>query len=196
MAEPVAHESACRRLAPLERSIAGAEPVTLAALPFRGKLILRGGDAVRAPAAEALGADLPGTMRSVAAGETTVLWLGPDEWLVLTAADGADATAAALRRALIGIHHAVVEVSDRMTGIGLAGARARDVLNAGCPLDLHPSVFAPGAATRTVLAKAPVVLRRPGEPESFELWVNGSFAPYAWLFLENAAREFGVAIAS
>ena len=45
-------------------------------------------------------------------------------------------------------------------------------------------------------AKATVVLRRPGEAEAFELWVNGSFAPYAWLFLENAAREFGVAIAS
>ena len=47
-----------------------------------------------------------------------------------------------------------------------------------------------------MLAKAPVVLRRPAEPEAFELWVNGSFAPYAWLFLENAAREFGVAIAA
>ena len=83
-----------------------------------------------------------------------------------------------------------------MTGIGLAGARARDVLNAGCALDLHPSAFPPGAVTRTLLAKAPVVLRRPGEPEAFELWVNGSFAPYAWLFLENAAREFGVVIAA
>lgn len=176
------------------RAIPGAEPVTLAALPFRGKLSLRGGNSVRGPAAATLGAELPGAMRGVAVGETVLLWLGPDEWLVLTAADRADATAVSLRAALAGTHHAVVDVSDRMTGIRLAGARSRDVLNAGCPLDLHPMAFAPGAVTRTVLAKATMVLRRPAEPEAFELWVNRSFAPYAWLFLENAAREFGVAI--
>ena len=49
--------------------------------------------------------------------------------------------------------------------------------------------------TRTVLAKAPVVLRRPAERELFELHLNVSLAPYAWLFLENAAREFGFGIA-
>ena len=66
-----------------------------------------------------------------------------------------------LSAALGTVHHAVVVVSDRMTGIGVAGRRARDVLAAGCPLDLHPAVFAPGTATRTLLGKAAVVLRRP-----------------------------------
>lgn len=178
------------------RAIPGAEPVTLAALPFRGKLSLRGGDSVRGPAAATLGAELPGAMRGVAVGETVLLWLGPDEWLVLTAADRTEPIAASLRAALAGTHHAIVVISDRMTGIGVAGDRARDVINAGCPLDLHPFAFAPGAVTRTVLGKAPVVLRRPAEAEAFELWVNRSFAPYAWLFLENAAREFGVTIAA
>lgn len=195
MAEP-ARTSALADLAVVERSVAGAEPVNLTALPFRGKLILRGGDAARALAATALGIELPGTMRSVAAGAAEVLWLGPDEWLVLTAGDQPHVVADLLRAALTGVHHAVVEVSDRMTGIGLAGARARDVLNAGCPLDLHSSSFGPSTVTRTVLSKAPVVLWRPGEPEAFVLWVNGSFAPYAWMFLENAAREFGIAIAA
>jgi sarcosine oxidase, subunit gamma len=195
MAEP-ARTSPLAGVAMAERSVPGAEPVALRALPFRGKLIVRGGDAVRAPAAKMLGAELPGAMRSVAVGETAILWLGPDEWLVLAGTADAEPTAASLRAALAGTHHAVVVVSDRMAGIGIAGARSRDVLNAGCPLDLHPSAFAPGAVTRTVLAKAPVVLWRPGEPEAFELWVTGSFAPYAWLFLENAAREFGVSIAA
>ncbi len=195
MVEPV-RTSPLAGLNDAARSIAGSAPVTLEALPFCGKLILRGGDAMRGLAAERLGADLPGTMRSIAVGERALLWLGPDEWLVLTAPHEAEQIAADLRQALSGIHHAVVVVSDRMTGIGIEGARARDVLNAGCALDLHPSVFPQGAVTRTLLAKAPVVLRRPSEPEAFELWVNGSFAPYAWLFLENAAREFGVVIAA
>jgi sarcosine oxidase subunit gamma len=195
MAEPV-------RRAPLagqaqsDRSIPGREPVTLAALPFVGKLILRGSPSVLQTAAGALGARLPDAMGSTIAGNLAVLWLGPDEWLVLAPADRIAATAASLRTALTGTHHAVVEVSDRMTGIAVAGARARDVLNAGCPLDLHPFVFPPGAVTRTLLAKAPVILRRPGEAQAFELWVNGSFAPYAWQFVENAAREFGVSIAA
>lgn len=194
-AEPQRH-SPLVGLAQVERSIPGGEPVTLAAMPFVGKLVLRGGPSVLEPAAGVLGANLPDTMASAAAGEIAILWLGPDEWLVLMPADRVAATMASLRAALAGTHHAVVEVSDRITGIGVAGARARDVLGAGCPLDLHPSVFLPGAVTRTVLAKATAILRRPDEAQAFEIWVNGSFAPYAWLFLENAAREFGVAIAA
>jgi sarcosine oxidase subunit gamma len=195
MAEPV-RTSPLAGLALAERSVSGAEPVTLAAMPFRGKLILRGGDAIRERAARVLGTTLPPALRSVTTADTVLLWLGPDEWLILTAADRAEAMAAALRDALAGLHHAVVVVGDRMTGIRLAGARAADVLNAGCPLDLHLAVFPAGAVTRTVLAKATVVLRRPEEAPAFELWVNGSFAPYAWRFLENAAREFGIAIAA
>ena len=193
MAEPV-------RSAPLagqalaERSIPGREPVSLTALPFRGKLVLRGGEAVRAPVARVMGSELPAMLRAIRSGEVDAIGVGPDEWLLMTPPDRADSLAAELRDALAGIHHAVVVVSDRMTGIGIAGAHAREVLNAGCALDLHPSVFAPGSATRTLLGKATVVLHRPGDAETFELWVNGSFAPYTWLFLENAAREFGVDI--
>ena len=40
------------------------------------------------------------------------------------------------------------------------------------------------------------MLHRPEQATAFELRVNGSFAPYAWLFLENAAREFGFAVAA
>ena len=135
-------------------------------------------------------------MRSVAVGETAVLWLGPDEWLVLTAADRAEPTAAALRAALAGTHHAVVEVSDRMTGIGIAGAG-------------HATCSMP-AARSTCIHRPSRPVRSPGRCWPRPRWCcggrasrrrsssgsTGSFAPYAWLFLENAAREFGVAIAA
>jgi sarcosine oxidase subunit gamma len=172
------------------RAVAGPEPVTLAALPFRGKLILRGGEAVLRPARDVLGLELPGPLRSTANDTTAALWLGPDEWLLLLDPGNVDERAAALRTALAEVHHAVVAV----TGIGIAGEHAADVLNAGCPLDLHEASFPLGAATRTLLAKAPMVLHRPGRQAAFELWVNGSFAPYAWLFLENAGREYGLAV--
>jgi sarcosine oxidase subunit gamma len=195
MAEPV-RRSPLAGFADPDRIVAGAEPVTLSALPFTGKLLLRGDAEVRDRASAVLGCELPGTMRSASGGAVRALWLGPDEWLLLTAPDAVDGSAAALRGELAALHHAVIEVSDRFTGIGIAGARAADTLNAGCPLDLHPSVFPAAMVTRTLLAKAPVVLHRQERADAFELHVNGSFAPYAWLFLENAAREFGFTVAA
>ena len=177
-------------------AVPGPEPVAIHPLPFRGKLVLRGGAAIHAEAARVLGGPLPALMASAESEHADVLGLGPDEWLILTEPDNVGALATELSAALGTVHHAVVVVSDRMIGIGVAGRRARDVLAAGCPLDLHPAVFAPGAATRTLLGKAAVVLRRPDPAERYELWVNGSFAPYLWLFLRNAALEFGVTAAA
>ena len=197
MAEP-ARTSPLAGVADAERSIGGCRASDPHGVTFpRQADPARRRCRARAGCLERSGPTCPVSCGVRSVGETEVLWLGPDEWLVLTGADrgGRDGRIPAHRPSLARIT-AVVVVSDRMTGIGIAGARARDVLNAGCPLDLHPSAFPPGAVTRTLLAKAPVVLRRPAEPEAFELWVNGSFAPYAWLFLENAAREFGVAIAA
>ena len=193
MADPVRRDPFAG-LAAADRVVPGPEPVTLAALPFRGKLILRGGDAVRAPVATLLGIELPPLLRSAVAGGVEVLGVGPDEWLLLAPPERAEALAQELRAALAGLHHAVVVISDRMTGLVVGGARARDVLSAGCAIDLHPAEFPAGATTRTLLGKATIVLRRPQDADSYEIWVNGSFAPYVWLFLENAAREFGVVI--
>ena len=177
-------------------AVSGPAPVAITALPFRGKLVLRGGPAIGEAAAEVLGAGLPTLMRSARGNRAEILGLGPDEWLLLTEPRAEDALADELRAALGDRHHAVVVVSDRMTGIGVRGARAVDVLATGCPLDLHPKVFRPGAVTRTLLGKAAVVLSHPDEAAAYELWVNGSFAPYLWLFLRNAALEFGVTSAA
>ena len=192
MAEPV-RRSPLAGLALAARSVPGPEPVTLAALPFRGKLILRGGADALEGAAGVLGLDLPGALRGHARDGKAALWLGPDEWLVLLPSGTEEQQAEALRAGLAGCRHAVIVVSDRMCGIAVGGARARDVLNAGCALDLHDNAFPAGTATRTLLGKAPIVLWRT-ERGGFELWVNGSLAPYAWRFLENAALEYGIAI--
>jgi sarcosine oxidase subunit gamma len=189
MAEPA-------RTSPLagtaSEAVPGPEPVAITTLPFRGKLVLRGAPAIGEAAAGVLGVALPPLMRSARGGQLEIFGLGPDEWLLLTGPGAEDALADELRAALGDRHHAVVVVSDRMTGIGVRGARAVDVLATGCPLDLHPKVFGPGAVTRTLLGKAAVVLSRPDDAAAYELWVNGSFAPYVWLFLRNAALEFDV----
>ena len=194
MAEP-ARTSPLAALAAPSARVPGPEPVALAALPFRGKLVLRGGERrARAGGRARSGWSCRARCAAPRPAETAALWLGPDEWLVLTAPDAAEPLGGgAAARRLAGTHHAVVvgqRPHDRHRPS--PAARARDVLNAGCPLDLHPRRSRRARSRGRCSAKAPVVLRRPAEAEAFELWVNGSFAPYAWLFLENAAREFGV----
>ena len=62
------------------------------------------------------------------------------------------------------------------------------MLSASCALDLHDNAFPPSSTTHTLLGKVPIVLWRTKQG-GFELWVNGSLAPYAWQFLENAALD-------
>lgn len=178
-------------LASVASAVSGPQPVTLELLPSLGKLILRGRDDVRQRASEHLGCALPDLLSASAGSGTRALRLGPDAYLLLLDPEATAATAGRLHRALAGLHHAVVEVSDRFEGVAIDGVRSREVLNAGCALDLHPRAFPVGRTVRTLLAKATVILTRPREDDRFELFVDRSLAPYLWLFLTNAALEHG-----
>ncbi|MFX8747406.1 sarcosine oxidase subunit gamma family protein, partial [Acinetobacter baumannii] len=77
------------------------------------------------------------------------------------AEDGAvDAIEAAFADRLGQEPHSLVDVSHRNTAIQIAGPAAADVLNAGCPLDLRLDAFPVGMCTRTLFAKAEIVLWR------------------------------------
>jgi sarcosine oxidase subunit gamma len=128
-----------------------------------------------------------------------LLWLGPDEWLVV-AKDGAEADLEARLAAAVASHGGTVtDVSETRTTIVLSGPNARDVLAKGCPLDLHPRGFATGACAQSLVARVGVILHRTdsgaaGEHARFELHVLRSFADYLWRFLEDAGQEYGVAV--
>ena len=147
---------------------AQADGVTLAACPARARLNLRldpeDADALKAAGA-ALGGSLPlaPNTSAAAADGWSILWLGPNEWLVTGPADDGAARAGALGAALAGTHHAVTDVSAMYATLALAGANARTVLMKGCRLDLHPRAFAPGACAQTALARAQVILHRTGD---------------------------------
>ena len=103
-----------------------------------------------------------------------VLWLGPDEWLVLGGREEDYPDAAA-----------VVDVSANRVCFELAGEDVEDVLAQGCSLDLHPSVFPPGRCAETLLARAQVILHRT-DPERFRIFVRPSYAPYLHAWLQDA----------
>ena len=179
-------------LAP-ELADAGSGAVSLRELPFLAQLDLRiGADAAaRAAVAGVIGASLPIVPGTTAQGEgCTALWLGPDEWLLVGAPGSEAQLAEALSRALEGRFAAVTDVSANRTAIELAGPRARDVLQKGCSIDLHPRAFHAGRCAQTLLARAQVVLEQGTDEPAYRLFVRASLSAYLAAWLMDATMEF------
>jgi sarcosine oxidase subunit gamma len=125
--------------------------------------------------------------------DATVIWLGPQEWLVTSSSRGGEDLETRLRDRLSEHGGAAVDVSAQRTTVRLRGARARDVLAKGCSLDLHPTVFGRGAAAQTMLGLAVVVLLPLSDNGTdYQILVRSSFAGYLAGWLLDAAEEFGV----
>jgi sarcosine oxidase, subunit gamma len=164
--------------------------VRIAELPFRAMVTLR--VEPKGPAADgaglALGAPLPEPGAATAADEVDVLWLGPDEWLLVGPPGVRHEMAARLRRAIGAEHGCVVDTSAARTAILVAGSSARDILAHGCPLDLHPRAFPPGRCAGTLLARERVVLH--ARPDGIVVLVRTSAARYLADWLLDAATEY------
>jgi len=176
----------------------GTAGLGLGELRFQGVVNLRvrrDDPAARQALEDALGTTLPGVSGTAAAGELTVIGLGPDEWLVV-GGEG-PAVAARLERGTAGHFVGITDLGENYATLLLTGPRAREVLAKGCPLDLDASVFKPGDAASSLVAKATVVLRLLADgPDGavFHLLVRRSFAEYLYRWLEDAGREYGVAV--
>ena len=154
-----------------------------------------GSDAARR-AADALGATLPGANAVAPASQGAVLWLGPDEFLVVAGDGAAPGVVALLTEALAGDPGSVVDVSAARAGVDVAGPQAGDLLAKGCSIDLHPRAFPPGRCAQTLLARANVVLWHLGEPSrdgGYRVLTGASFAGYLADWLIDAAGEYGEA---
>jgi sarcosine oxidase subunit gamma len=160
-------------------------------LPPAMRFILHGDAKVRAVAAPIWRAAFAEqACRATLQGERATLWLGPDEYLLLGAdEESAEAVADALERALVDVPHALVNIGHRQFALEVSGPHAATVLSGACPLDLHPREFPVDMCTRTVLAKADIVLWRIRE-DAFHVEVWRSFSGYVTGVLREIAREF------
>ena len=181
-----------RARSPLERV---ELPARVRELPFLAQLDLRAdaGDAtLMARLTEALGARPPTEPNTAIAsddGARHVLWLGPDEWLVLGEPGTGPDLEHAIRGAIGDARGAVVDVSANRTTLSLSGPRARDLLAFGCSIDLDERRFKPGMCAQTLLARANVIIVPVGpavEP-AFRVLVRPSFAAYLAAWLTDAA---------
>jgi len=139
----------------------------------------------------------PNTTSSAPGGARRVLWLGPDEWLIVDADGTADAIVAAVRGALEGARGSVVDVSANRTTLRLAGPAAREILETGCSIDLHPRAFAPGVCAQTTIARTSAILLEVDAPPDaaggpdYRLLVRPSFAGYLASWLLDAVDGLG-----
>jgi sarcosine oxidase subunit gamma len=181
---------------PVHSPLEGVElPARVRELPFLAQVDLRADPsdaALMARLGEVIGARPPTEPNTAVVsddGTRHVLWLGPDEWLILGEPGTAPALERALREAIGEGRGAVVDVSANRTTLSVSGPRARELLAFGCSLDLDERRFKPGMCAQTLLARANVIIVPVGpavEP-AFRLLVRPSFASYLAAWLTDAA---------
>jgi sarcosine oxidase subunit gamma len=173
--------------------------VRIAERPFLGKFILRADPYSASERLRAsLGFGLPlEPLRSSAEGETAFLWLGPDEWMLVTPPGETMERAGKARDALAGMHHQLVDVSDYYTVIEVAGPQARELLMKLTSLDLHPRSFRAGMVAGSVFGRTNATLWLSADDlveggPVFRLFIRWSMADYLWCLVAEAGREWGV----
>lgn len=185
--------------APMETA-PGAAGVRLRCYPSDiGFLSLRARPSARETLSGALhtvaGLSLPTRLRGVYpvqpdAASMAIRWMSPDEWLLSAPAASLAGIERDVRQRVSG-GIAIVNVSGNHVGLILEGADARAVLMKSTGYDVHADHFLPGKVVNTTFAKAGVTLGCLGG-ERFELLVRRSLADYLWVWLQNAALEFGL----
>ncbi len=171
--------------------VLGARAVRLREVPFVtmvGVRVAPGSDAAGRIEAR-LGAALPIACGFTSRGDgVTVLWLSPDEFLVVSDQPPAELTAT-LVDAFDGERGSATDLSANRTTLELDGPAAREVLEKGCPLDLHPRAFEVGTAYLTSVGPVSVVLWKVAD-EVYRILPRSSFADFLGRWLIDAMAEF------
>jgi len=165
--------------------------VALGECPLMDMLNLRGNPqdaAFTAAVAAATGLALPLLANTATLGAgRTMLWLGPDEWMLQCEAGQAAALEKGLRAALAGQHFSAVEVGHGFTTLSVQGPGAGALLSRGCPLDFHHSAFQAGHMAQTHIARANAIVLCRQAGSDYLLTVRRSFADYLFRWLSAAA---------
>lgn len=174
--------------------VQGARSVALREIPFPTQIGVRvkPGSESAQKVEQMLGISLP-----VRRGQTTgdgdglhAIWLSPDEHLVVDVSwkqipGEVEREAAALE----GLPGQILDLSANRAVLELAGSCAREALEKGCHIDLHPREFPIGTAVSTLLGPVPVILHRAAESR-YRILPRSSFATFTVLWALDAMTEY------
>ncbi len=160
---------------------------------LKGHLILRGDPDCSSfvqGVESAVGVKLPTEACTWESNEgTSIYWLGPDEWLLITDGGMEIELEQRLRETLTG-HISVVDVSGGQTLITITGDSTELLLRKSGGYDFHSDHFKVGKCIQTNFAKATALVVKRSE-SSIDLVIRRSFADYLARWLLDAASEFG-----
>jgi sarcosine oxidase subunit gamma len=128
--------------------------------------------------------DAPGPNTATSWDGRDVLWLGPDEWLIVGDAGTGSAIVEELDGLLGGRHRSVVDVSANRIVLDLDDAL--DVLATACGIDLDPTRWRPGTCAQTLFGRAQVILQQLDE-RTTRVFVRPSFVGYVEALLAAAS---------
>lgn len=168
-----------------------ALPAGVREMPFLGQVTLRADPSdveLMTRVASSVGFELPTTPNTVSGDlERHALWLGPDEWLIVGPPGSENSIEDGCRDALGLATGAVVDVSANRTVLELRGPGAREVLEAGCTMDLHPRAFHATCCAQTLVARTGVIIHQVTDEPVYRLFVRPSFAQYLTTWLLDAS---------
>ena len=123
----------------------------------------------------------------------TSLWLGPNEWLLVSNDEIPKETNTYeleqvlfdnISRANLG---AITNVTDHFTIFKLSGSNIFEVLSKGCPFNFNTENFGDNKVVQTILNHVDVTIHRKSEND-VDLYVRRSFAGYLWDWLKDSAK--------
>ncbi len=163
--------------------------VTVRDAGLRGMITLRGNlddPTLRATCEEVTGVSFPAALSATYDGRRGLVWMAPDEMLVMVRYDDVAQHLELFHRALAGQDYLAKNVSDARTVMFVEGAGAREVLAKLAPVDLHPDHFPVGMARRTRLGQIAAAFWA-RDAETFEVVCFRSVGDYAYSLLAASA---------
>ncbi len=164
-------------------------------IPLLGYINLRGNaqkPAFREAVNTALNVALPAQACTITEGTWgSILWLSPDEWLIVCKRSQRASLQQSLEAALTGVHSQVVDNSGGYTMVEIKGTHARDVLHHATVYDLNK--LTAGKVVGTTFGKLNTYLYP--YQDGFVLIFRRSFADYIWRYLARSALPYGFGIA-
>jgi sarcosine oxidase subunit gamma len=172
--------------------VSGPRAVRIRELPFLTMVGVRAvpGSAAAGRIETRLGVSLPSACGAVTTGDgVSVLWLSPDEFLVVSDERQPAPLTTTLVETLHGEPGSATDLSANRTTLELGGPTAREVLEKGCPLDLHPRAFEVGTAYVTRIGSVPIILWKVTD-DVYRILPRSSFADFLGRWLVDAMAEF------
>lgn len=146
-----------------------------------------GAPALSAAISARFGVALPGPGMFATAGDATMLWFGPERWLILS-----DTLEESALRDLAGANGSVTDQTDGRVFLRVSGPCVRAALAKGVTLDLE-AAFRPGNVAQTLVDHMAMMLWQESA-SSYVLAGARSYAGSVWHWLEMSAAAFGIEV--